>query len=150
MIRCFLKQQDVGETRDAGDEDGCLRTCSACPDGETLKVIAKTRFCWTTVYQDEARMPQSSTKKLVTRICFWLLPWLAQKLINKLIKPIQTSTQSELVGSTNPTATDSEVVRELANMSKLIKDTSEAQDRKLEDIKRSTFEVENKISEHLN
>ena len=38
-------------------------------------------------------------------------------------------------------------------MSRLIKDTSEAQDKKLEDIKRSTFAVENRlteISERLN
>ncbi|CAL8301907.1 unnamed protein product, partial [Gadus morhua 'NCC'] len=43
--------------------------------------------------------------------------------------------------------------QELANMSRLIKDTSEAQDKKLEDIKRSTFAVENRlteISERLN
>lgn len=63
------------------------------------------------------------------------------------------STQQEPAASNAPTATDSVVAREPANMSRLIKDTSEARDKKLKDIRRSTFAVENKlteISEHLN
>ena len=42
---------------------------------------------------------------------------------------------------------DSEVARELAKMSKLIQETSAAQDKKLDDIKRSTSAVESKLTE---
>lgn len=66
---------------------------------------------------------------------------------------MDSPTQQELTASSASTAIDSEVARELANMSQLIRDSSEALDRELEDIKRPTFAVENKvmeISEHLN
>ena len=99
-------------------------------------------------------MPKSGQKKNINQqllSSFAMASPKANEQANEAVA--DTSTQQEPAASNTPTATDGIVARELANMSRLIKDTSEAQDKKLEDIKRSTFAVENKlteISERLN
>ena len=99
-------------------------------------------------------MPKGNSKKNINQqllSSFAMASPKANEQANKADAGI--STQQEPAASNTPTATDGVVAQELANMSRLIKDTSEAQDKKLEDIKRSTFAVENRlteISERLN
>ncbi|XP_054866575.1 filamin A-interacting protein 1-like [Amphiprion ocellaris] len=57
------------------------------------------------------------------------------------------SADMPLASNKAPAGTDSEVARELSRLAKLIKDTSETQDKKLDDTKRSALATETKLPE---
>lgn len=94
--------------------------------------------------RDFGEMPQWSSKKTIN-----------SKLVTSSMVAIKANEQASEANASSksmplkhasdpqpPDSIDNEVARGLAKMSKLIKDTSEAQDRKLDDIKRSTSVVE--------
>lgn len=90
-------------------------------------------------------MPQTSSKKTGNQKLFSSFNAATTRANERA--SMDSSTQHELTVSSASTAADSEVAKELANMAKLIRDSAEAQDKKLEDIRKSTFTVENKVTE---